>query len=361
MATGSTPVSTDFTLPAGLPLGTYSLTVVANGISSAPVSFTGGVTGADVAVTDVITSSATPQEGDWVNYSISVTNIGPSPATKAVLIDTLGANSVFAYAITPKGTIKQSGNLVTFSFGTVAVGQTINVSVIGQAVEDGNLANTASVTSNVSDANPNNNSSVASIAVAEAPIVVSAPITVSGKNQNNITVATFSHWSSVPAGAEPAGDFVATINWGDGSTSTGTVAYSSKNGNFTVKGSHTYSSGSSHTVTTTVVESGSSQNFAATGLSSTGGAAAVPTATASAGATTLAATGPSASAPSSARDAILASTAGFGPVSEPWSNKADGAGSQPVADTDSLDALFELLSSLESDALHLGKHNSLLF
>jgi ELWxxDGT repeat protein len=57
-ATGSTPVTTDFTLPAGLPAGSYSLTVIANGISSEPVPFTvalpgdfnfdGQLTGADV-------------------------------------------------------------------------------------------------------------------------------------------------------------------------------------------------------------------------------------------------------------------------------------------------------------------------
>ncbi len=38
--TGSTPESTDFTVPAGLPVGTYSLVVVANGNSSDPVLFT---------------------------------------------------------------------------------------------------------------------------------------------------------------------------------------------------------------------------------------------------------------------------------------------------------------------------------
>ncbi len=37
--TGSTPVTTEFALPAGLPLGKYSLVVVANGISSDPVTF----------------------------------------------------------------------------------------------------------------------------------------------------------------------------------------------------------------------------------------------------------------------------------------------------------------------------------
>jgi len=39
--TGNRPVSTDFAAAAGLPLGTYSLQVVANGISSDPVAFYG--------------------------------------------------------------------------------------------------------------------------------------------------------------------------------------------------------------------------------------------------------------------------------------------------------------------------------
>jgi hypothetical protein len=40
VATGDTPVSTQFTLPDGIPAGTYSLSVVANGIASDPVDFT---------------------------------------------------------------------------------------------------------------------------------------------------------------------------------------------------------------------------------------------------------------------------------------------------------------------------------
>ena len=86
--------------------------------------------------------------------------------------------------------------------------------------------------------------------VAEPPIVVSSPINVSGKNQSNVKVATFTHAS----GVEPASAFVATINWGDGSTSTGTITLSGTT--YTVKGSHTYSQNGSHTVTTTVVEAG---------------------------------------------------------------------------------------------------------
>ena len=39
VATGNTPVTTQFALPAGLPNGQYSLAVIADGITSAPVSF----------------------------------------------------------------------------------------------------------------------------------------------------------------------------------------------------------------------------------------------------------------------------------------------------------------------------------
>src|SRR5262249_24838387 len=39
VATGTTPVSTQFALPAGLPNGQYALVVVANGIASAPINF----------------------------------------------------------------------------------------------------------------------------------------------------------------------------------------------------------------------------------------------------------------------------------------------------------------------------------
>jgi hypothetical protein len=42
VATGDTAVSTNFTLPSGIPAGTYSLSAVANGIASDPVDFTVG-------------------------------------------------------------------------------------------------------------------------------------------------------------------------------------------------------------------------------------------------------------------------------------------------------------------------------
>ena len=248
VATGSTPVNADFSLPANMAYGTYSLTVVANGIASDPVSFTGGVVGpsADLVVTNIGPSTCT--EGNYIIYNLSITNNGPSTATNVVLTDTLDANLNYSSATKSKGTSTHFGSLVTFSFGSVAVGQTVTATVTAQSTEDGNLTTTAVVTSSVSDANLLNNTAVATVAVSEPPIVVSGPITVSGKSQSNVTVATFTHAS----GVEPASDFVATINWGDGSTSTGGISLSGSS--YRVKGSHTYASRGSHTVTTTVVE-----------------------------------------------------------------------------------------------------------
>ncbi len=65
-------------------------------------------------------------------------------------------------------------------------------------------------------------------------------------------VASFTHAS----GVEPVSAFAATINWGDGTTSAGTITLSGTT--YSVIGSHTYSSGNNHKITTSVSEPGSS-------------------------------------------------------------------------------------------------------
>jgi hypothetical protein len=79
-------------------------------------------------------------------------------------------------------------------------------------------------------------------------------ITTTARNFSG-TTATFTHAN----GVEPASAFVATISWGDGKTSTGTITESS-NGVYTVTGSHRYKKAGAHTVTTTVTEAGNAPN-----------------------------------------------------------------------------------------------------
>jgi subtilisin-like proprotein convertase family protein len=88
--TGSQTVTTEFSLPAGLPLGTYSLYAVANGIASDPVSFSpfAGVafvgTGAN-AINDTIgngNSNGRVDPGESsILVSVPIQNVGGSTAT----------------------------------------------------------------------------------------------------------------------------------------------------------------------------------------------------------------------------------------------------------------------------------------
>jgi uncharacterized repeat protein (TIGR01451 family) len=77
------------------------------------------------------------------------------------------------------------------------------------------------------------------ITVNEVPVVVSPvanlPALNEGGSTGNVVVATFTD----PAGAEPVLEYAATINWGDGTSSPGTVTNTGGN-NFSVSGSHTY-------------------------------------------------------------------------------------------------------------------------
>jgi uncharacterized repeat protein (TIGR01451 family) len=333
VATGNTPVTTNFTLPAYMPYGTYSLSVIVNGIASTPVSFTGGIVGpsADLALTN--NGPATSSEGSNVTYSLTVTNNGPSTATNVVMTDTLGANLKYVSATTGQGSFTQFSGKVTFSIGTVAVGQTVTAMVTAQTTEDGNLSNYASVTSSLSDANTNNNSGSATTVVAEPAISVSGPVTTTSKKLNNVTVATFTHAN----GVEPASAFTATIAWGDGSTSVGTITLSGST--YVVKGSHSYAKTGTYTITTTVTEPTGSGGTPSPGPGSGPGKTAT---------TPGASFSNESSDQASFIDRVLAEVAGeIGSNSNGWlaalSAETPWTGADPVTNTDPLDALFERL------------------
>jgi hypothetical protein len=89
------------------------------------------------------------------------------------------------------------------------------------------------------------------------------PITATGRTLSavegasaNVTTATFSD----PDTAATASEYSATINWGDGSTSAGTIAGSG--GSFTVTGSHKYAEEGSYSVTVTINDPDTASNTA---------------------------------------------------------------------------------------------------
>ena len=90
------------------------------------------------------------------------------------------------------------------------------------------------------------------ITVSDAPLLaIGDTVKVSqGLSATNVTVASFVD----TGGADAVGDYTATIDWGDGKTSTGTVSIS--NGTLSVAGSHTYAATGKYPVQVTIVDEG---------------------------------------------------------------------------------------------------------
>jgi hypothetical protein len=96
------------------------------------------------------------------------------------------------------------------------------------------------------------------VAIKDASLIsIGNPATVSateGQSTGNIVLGTFQYGNP----AAPASNFTATINWGDGTTSTGAVQPSLPAGNFNVVASHAYLEEGTYTPQVTLVSAGGS-------------------------------------------------------------------------------------------------------
>ncbi|HVX15737.1 MAG TPA: TIGR03118 family protein [Pirellulales bacterium] len=108
----------------------------------------------------------------------------------------------------------------------------------------------------IADSNSHSTTATGTVAVTAATLAAHAVnIDSHGLTVDNAPVATFTD----PGGADPLADYSATIDWGDGSTSAGTVVAVGARGNtspvgdlFTVSGSHTYTAAGDYTFTVTI-------------------------------------------------------------------------------------------------------------
>jgi len=94
----------------------------------------------------------------------------------------------------------------------------------------------------------------ATAVIAEADVLTGQPANFSateGLAFSNVVVATFTDPYTSSLG-QTASDFTASVNWGDGSSSAGTVSLTG--GTFTVRGDHTYADNGSFTVTVTLTD-----------------------------------------------------------------------------------------------------------
>jgi CHRD domain/Domain of unknown function DUF11/RTX calcium-binding nonapeptide repeat (4 copies)/Domain of unknown function (DUF4214) len=197
-------------------------------------------------------------EGSPVTYAITVKNNGPTDDPSLTVTDTLPAGSMFVTATASQGTFMITGGVVTFDVGALVNGASATLTVTVTPVEEGSFANTASVTASGNpDVFSGNDSSTATVMVAEPPIS-STGAAVAGFELTplvNVPVATFSHTN----GVEPPGDFSATINWGDGTTSAGTVVRAGAG--YQVLGSHTYTDEGIFMLSVSVTDDGAAAVF----------------------------------------------------------------------------------------------------
>ncbi|WP_196803922.1 Ig-like domain-containing protein [Marmoricola sp. URHB0036] len=110
---------------------------------------------------DVITTKTAPPTvvaGGQLQFTITVTNNGPSPADGVVVTDTLPTTLTGVTASAP-GVV--AGSTVTWSLGDLASGASVELTVTGTAPATGTLLNRVSSTADTPDPDPTNNDGTA--------------------------------------------------------------------------------------------------------------------------------------------------------------------------------------------------------
>lgn len=134
---------------------------------------------ADLSITK--TDSADPvNEGAELTYTLKIANAGPDTANGVEVIDTLPSQLDFVSADASQGTCDLQGKKVTCQLGTLANGATATVTIRVQPKKDGQISNTATVSSTDTDSQSADNSDTEVTTVLTPPPPPSGP-TCAGK------------------------------------------------------------------------------------------------------------------------------------------------------------------------------------
>lgn len=124
--------------------------------------------GADLSLTKSV-DDALVSVGESVTFTLQVNNAaGSATATSTQISDTVPAELDPVSATPSQGSCSIAGQVVTCDLGSVAGGAGATVTIVADAVAQGNYTNTASASSAVSDPDATNNSDSASGSVAAA-------------------------------------------------------------------------------------------------------------------------------------------------------------------------------------------------
>lgn len=106
--------------------------------------------------------------GDPIVYTLTYQNLGPSDATGAQVIDTLPAGVSFVSATPDQGTCIEASGSVSCNVGAMSAGDSGQISIVVDVPTDaseGTLSNTATISSDIVDPEPSNDSATESTTV----------------------------------------------------------------------------------------------------------------------------------------------------------------------------------------------------
>lgn len=147
VATGATPQSADFTLPLGIPAGTYSVFLVANGVASDAASVTISLTAGNAAPTIATVATATPSAVIGTSTALSV--LGNDDAGEANLTYTWTTTTSPSLANLPSFSVNgtNAAKNVTATFSKIGA-YTFKVTI----TDSGGLSISRTVSVNVTQA-----------------------------------------------------------------------------------------------------------------------------------------------------------------------------------------------------------------
>lgn len=154
---------------------------------------------ADVAVFKAGTTSVAAN--GTANYTITVTNSGPSTATNVVVNDTLPGTVTFQSA---SGGYSLSNNIVIWSLSSLATGSSTTFTVSATAPASGSFVNIASSTSDTADSNTNNNNGTAAGSKVTTSVVPVADVQVSVFGPTNVTAGDGFFYTVIVSNAGPS-------------------------------------------------------------------------------------------------------------------------------------------------------------